>query len=894
VSPAERIYRLLLRVYPTAFRQRYQDELIELFRDRRDRHREAEGEPGIRFWIWVLRDLATSAWREWFHPTDSRDRDGRATRGGDGMATWVDDLGYAIRRLSKSPGFGTTATLILALGIGVSTTAFSFVNSLLFQPPPFDDPARVVLILEESEDGVPNSTSYPAYRDIQRMDEVFEAVAAHSTGQVFVEQEGAPVPLLAEYATASYLRVIGLAPSRGNWFDEVADEPTGPPLAVLTHKLWAVRLGGDPDVIGRTLRIGGRAVTVVGVGPEAFNGGTGPAAIDLWLSISAMGPTGGPARSLTRRQDHPFQVRARLAPAVTIARAADEIDRLAGELAATYPESNAGQGISVISLATNLATPDERAAVVPAATFVMAVVGLVLLIGTLNLANLLLVRSTARARELSVRLALGATRGRLVRLVLSEALVLAALGGLAGSLLAVGTLWGLGRLRVDVGLPASLDVTLDGRVVIFATVVTVAAGMLFGLIPAVRATSRGVAGPLSDEAGAMIGARRRFGLAGTLVAAQVTVSLLLLAVAAVFLESLARAHGSEPGFAWESTGYVTLGTRALDLDPDAAALLHERLRERLLALPEVSGVTVAATLPGRMFGSTTLMLGAALRGVDSPTEVPWNYVTPDFFGVMRIPVLFGRSFRLDDVGADPVAIASEMMALTYWGRTDIVGETYRAESAPDVAVEIVGVVGDVPIRALGEAPRPAIYFPTRGALATPHYLFSAAGRPDAALAPIRAAVAEVDSRILVLAAAPMRRHLGDTLERQRLAGLVLAGLGALALVLAVLGVYGVVSFAVSRRRHEVGIRVALGAGRDSVVRLFVRDVAAIVGVGALVGVGLSVPLSRMVGQLFAGGPGTPLAVAAPAALLLVTALVATVIPAARAARGDPTLALRRE
>jgi len=889
----EHAYRLLLRLYPRAFRERYGAELLELYRHRRAQTAQ-DGVGGMpRFWLRLLRDTLGTAWRERARPVPGRGRN-RTTSGGDGVMGWMDDVRYAGRRLRRSPLFAATAVLILTLAIGVNTTAFSVVNALLFRAPPFEDPERVVLVLQGSDDGVASSTSYPAYLDMRRYDDVFADVSAYNPNQAFLEQDGTVVPILVEYASSSYLSVLGLSPARGRWLDASGDDPNGPPTAVLSHKMWSERLGSDPDVVGTDLSIGGRSVAVIGVGPETYNGGFGPAAIDLWLSISAMGPTGGPVASLERREDHPFQVRARLREGVALADATAAMSRLADELAATYPELDADRGIFVLPVVRYPAGPGVRQAVMPAATLTMTVVALVLLIGTMNLANLLVVRTSARAQELAVRLALGADRRRLVRVVLTEALLLAGVGGLGAVVLSATILGYVRNTRFDLGLPASFDVGLDARVLGFAAVASVAAGLLFGLLPAWRATARPIRGSLTDASFEAIGARRRFGLTGALVAAQVAASLLLLAVAGVFVESLARAQGAEPGFDWARTGYVAVNVQPLDLDADAAVALTGRLREAIEGRPEVERVTVSALLPGRMFGTTTLLLGSGRGEVDRPREIPWNRVTPGFFETLGIPLVAGRTFEEADLVGPPVAIVSEAMARAYWGRTDVVGQSYRAESAPDEPIEIVGVVGDVPTRSLGEPPRPSTYYPDAGALQYPVYLFVANGPPDGAIAAIRAAVDEVDDRILIRGAAPMRHHLAETLGPQRVAGVLLGSLGALALLLAVLGVYGVVSFAVSRRRHEVGIRMALGAGGQSVVRLFARDVGVVVGLGALLGTLLAIPASALVGALFTGGGASPRSVAAAAVLLLGTALVATVIPAGRAARTDPTLALRRE
>lgn len=809
------------------------------------------------------------------------------------MRGWIDDFGYAGRRLARSPGFSATALVILVLGIGVNTTAFSVVNSLLFQPPPFENPEAVVAVLQDSDDGRPNSTSYPAFEDIRRTEGIFESVSAFMTNGVFLEQDGALVSILAEFSTTQYMDVLGLAPTRGRWFDATEDDPSGSPAAVLTHKMWNDRLGADPDILGSTLRIGGAAVTVVGVGPEEFNGGFGPAAVDLWLSISAIRPTGGRVASLGRREDHPFTVRARLLQGVTIDQARVSMERLAAELEATYPILNTGRRMNVISAQRRL-DPESYSRIAPAAGLIMGVVILVLIMGTMNLANLLLVRTTSRGREIAVRLALGAGRGRLIRVVLSEALLLAFVGGAGGLAVAWWSVDTLTRARLDFGFPVSLDIHLDASVLAFTAAISMLTGLVFGLVPALRVTSRDVGASLRDEAGLKIGARGRFGLTGILVVGQVAVSLLLLAVASVFVESLARARGADPGIAWERTSFAQVSLAPLELDFPSRMAMYERIEEEIEAIPEISEATMAAMLPAAQFGTSTLLVGSGVSGIDTPTEVAWNVVTEDYFEMLEVPVLHGRAFGAADGGGAEVALVSEAMARAYWGRSDVVGEFFHHENSPDTPVEIVGVVGDIVVRTLGEAPTPSFYRPSaQWGLGNPSVLFLTESH-GSAVAAIRETLRAIDPRILLLRTSEMETHLGDTMVRQRLAGVVLTTLGLLALLLAVLGVYGVVSFAVSQRQREVGIRIALGAGQHSVVRLFVRDVAGVVIAGALIGLAVAIPAGRLIGQEFTGAAGSPVLIVGVGALLVSTALLATLIPAVRASRTDPRDTLRQE
>lgn len=894
----ERLYSALLSAFPerTLEEPGFRDEMLDGYRHLRNSELRRGGLfAGLKLWTAVGRDIAVAAWREHRDPLDQRGRrPGRMDKGGDGMRGYLDDLVYAARRLKRSPAFAITALAILGLGIGVNVTAFSIVNALLLQPPPFADPDNVVLVLQGDDGGNPSSTSYPAYEDMREYS-VFESVSSFYIDQAFLGRPGETLsPILIEYASASYLDVVGLTPSRGAWFENAHDDPLGAPAAVVTHRMWSDRLGSDPGVLGSVITVNGGDVTVIGVGPVEFNGGRGPGAVDLWLSISALRSTGGRFASLQRRQDHPFAVRARLAPGVSLDAATVAMDALAAELAETYPTLNEGRGISVLSVQNTRVSPEVDAQLVPAAAFGMTVVVLVLLIGTLNLANLLLVRSTARAREIAVRLALGASRARVIRVVLAEAVLLAVLGGVSGYLIAV---WGAGalrRTRFDFVVQLMMDIRLDWKVAMFAATLSVAAGLVFGLIPALRATGRDVNATLRNDASARLGAQRRFGLTGSLVAGQVAASLLLVALAGVFVQSLGRAQAADVGFNWEETAYAQVNISPLGLEGEAATGAMDRLEERLEALPMITAVSRSMMLPAAQFGTTTLLLGAAIDGTDRPVEIPWNVVSPDFFSLLDIPLLDGRLLTDLDAEGARVAVVSESFAMTYFGRPDVVGEVYRSEGDPETPVEIVGVVGDAVVRALGESPTPSLYWPLIFSSSRMNLVFRYEGESAEALGAAQAAIKEVDSRIMVLRTQSMEDHLGATLVQQRLTGIVLSALGVLALVLAMIGVYGVVSVAVSQRRREVGIRIALGAASESVIGLFVRDIAAVVIVGAVIGCALAIPAASAAGRMFTGTPGTSLLAVGASGLLLLSSLLATVVPAARATSTDPTEALREE
>ncbi|MGI9627026.1 MAG: ABC transporter permease, partial [Longimicrobiales bacterium] len=685
----ERVYKLLIRAYPRAFRGEYEDQLLEMFRYRR-----AQGEAAggflwrIRFWRAIGQDLIKSA------VLDRRPRTEDRKRGGGEMGIVWQDFRQAGRRLLKTPGFTAAAILILCAGIGVNVAAFGVVNALLFQPPPFEEPHRLAELLQDSDGGGPNSTSYPAFQDIRDHEALFSSVAARAGSDGTLMLDDALVPIAIEYATATYLEVLGLAPGRGRWFEQEEDFLEGPPVAVVSHRMWSSRLAMDPEILGRQLRIDGTNVTVVGVGPEQYSGGVGPAVGDLWLSISAMDDVGGPAQSLERREDHPFRVIARLMPGVQFPDVVAGMDRLSSRLAQEFPEINRNRRIHVLPVTAVGA--EQQGRFVPGALLLMGVVGLVLLVATINLTNLLLVRSAARRKEIAVRLALGGSRSRLIRVLLSESIVLTAVGGALGFLLADLGLKYLRGVQLNFGVPLTLDVRMDMRVFAFALLVSGVTVLLAGLLPALRSTRTSTVARLNDKIGGSL--RRKHGVTGVLVATQMAASLLLLFTAGLFTQSLLKARVADPGFNTEGLALVRTDLRQLELSEDGLRTAYADLEERIEALPGVVEVTTAFQAPVAQQRTTTLLVNDDVDGGLRPVEVPWDLVGNDYFATLGVPLLHGRVFGERDGPSEPTMIVvNEAMARAFWGRTDVVGEMIARESEPESPREVIGVVGNVKV-----------------------------------------------------------------------------------------------------------------------------------------------------------------------------------------------------
>ncbi|NNM31756.1 MAG: FtsX-like permease family protein, partial [Gemmatimonadetes bacterium] len=499
------MFRALLRLYPDWFTEQHGDEMLEFLRARLARAPSAAAR--IRTWLGGAADVVRSAWAiRRSGLVDGKRRqagpNGRPPQQGGGglhMENWLQDLRHTVRHLTRSPGFTIGATLLLAVGLGANITVFSLVDALLFRPPPWDEPDRVVYVYQDSDEGEPSSSSFPAYRDMTD-ETVFAHVAATSPSSGTLERDGAPIPVETEFTTASMMSVLGLSPARGRWFDPEHDEVGSEMVAVISHPTWISAFGADPAVVGSTVRLNGQPVTVIGVGPEGLSSSFPPFVTDFWLSISTT-PIEGAFRvaNLDRRSDHWYQIRARLAPGVTVSQATSAMNAFADRLARGFPEFNRGRGVSVFPARDVRATPGQDAQLFQMGTLLSAVVATVLLLACANLANLLLVRGLTRSGEMAVRRAMGAGSARVARLFLLEATTLAAVGGALGLLL---TVWAIGAFPSTplAGLfPGAMDLRVDVRVMLYAMGLVLVTGALFGLVPALRAARRDVAGSLRDD-----------------------------------------------------------------------------------------------------------------------------------------------------------------------------------------------------------------------------------------------------------------------------------------------------------------------------------------------------------------------------------------------------------
>ena len=898
----EQLFRLLLRLYPAPFRRAYGEEMVELFRRRlADRQTGERTGTVMGLWVRVVGDVVRTTTGEWLgweavsdHPVRERSTEEREV----GMRNVIQELRDATRQLVRAPLFSLAAIAIVTLGIGANTAAFTIVNTFLFRPPPWEDPERVVNVYQDSDDGDPNSTSFPAYRDMATFDDVFEAVAASSSFTVTWETDEGPLPAAAEFVSSSYLQVFGLRPHMGRWFDEEHDWVGSGAYAVVSHRTWRTKMGADPGIVGRVLRFNGQPVTVLGVGPESFNGNVGVSVTDFWLSISSTVLNGSfQVANLDRRMDHWYDVKARLAPEVTVAQAQAAMDALATRLATEFPELNEGRDITVFAYGDVRLHPDVDAGLLPAAGVLLGVVGLVLLLACSNLANLLLVRGLSRAPEVAVRRALGASGARVARLFLLEALLLSSVGGVVGILAARWVVSLVPLLPIPLPLSGDVDLTMDHRVFLFTLFLVLVTGGLFGLVPALRSASADVSSALREDGRSASPGRRVSFFRNTMVVVQVAASIVLVIGSGLLLRTLANLQSADPGVDAERVAFLATSVTQAGFSAEEGAVVFEEVRERFEALPGVTHASLATRLPVQDRGgsSTTVIEGYDPPSGTGSVELIYSAVGPEYFETMGVPVLEGRAFTPQDGGdTAPVAIMNATAARRYWGGTSPIGRRIRPQSAPDFWIEVVGVVEDVRIRAMTESPTPMFYRPTsQWGLGSAYFVVRTDGDPATLAATLRSELRELRPALAINELGTLESHLRDGLAPSRIAAMVLGVFSALALLLASLGIYAVVSFAVARRSSELGIRIALGAARGKVLMMVLREIMVTVAIG--LGVGMSVAALAAVqleGVLFGMRGLDPTAFTGGALLLVLVAGFAAYLPARRAAVADPVVALR--
>jgi predicted permease len=829
------------------------------------------------------------------------------------MRSVLRDLKYAARGFRNNPGFAAVVILTLGLGIGSNAAIFSLMDQVLVRALPVRDPHRLVLL--DGPGAFRGRTfntmtfSYPMYADFREKNEVFSGVLARFPASMTVVWNGHAERVSGELVSGNYFEVLGVSPAWGRVFTAADDRtPGGHPVAVLSHGYWLRRFGGDPSVLNRTLVANGHPLTIVGVSAPGFNGLQVGGNADLMVPLMMKAQMTPTWNDLDNRRSRWLTVLGRLRPGVSPEQAEVQLNVLYRQINQQEMEA-----ISDVSESFRKRFVEKHLEVLPggrglsdlrqqfstALVVLMCMVGVVLLIACANVANLLVARAASRHKEIAVRLALGASRMRIVNQQLVESLLLAGCGAVVGLLLASWTGTLLLAAMPGTESARALSATPDGRVVLFTLVLAVITAVTFGVAPALHATRRAAASTLRDEAGSVAGGGRQARMRRGLVVGQVAMSMVLLAGAGLFARSLYNLRSVHPGFVIDRLLIFSIDPTLSGYVQARTQRLFDDLQQELSAVPGVRSVSMSemGILSGDQWGMTVRVDGyEAKEGEDMNPSV--DGIGPGYFNTTGIPLVAGREFTEKDVlGAPRVAIVNETMARRYWADTSPIGRRIAFGRDATADIEIVGVVKDVRSLDLREPQPRFIYLPYRqnDAVTQLTYYVRAAGDVASTATAVRQAVQRLDPNLPVYGLKTMEVQVGESLFVERMVAALSVVFGGLATLLAALGLYGVMSYAVARRTREIGVRMALGAERRGVLWLVLKEVALLGVLGVSAGLIAAFDLSRRVeSQLFGITPNDPMTLAAGGSLLLLVALTAGFIPARRATKIDPILALRAD
>jgi putative ABC transport system permease protein len=803
------------------------------------------------------------------------------------------DVRYGVRSLLKAPGFAAVAILTLALGIGANSAIFSFVDGVLLKPLPYPDPERILLLWEKPPGGGNNVVSAMNFLDWRSQSSSFTGVAAITGRSMTLSGTVEPTLMRVARVSAAYFDILGVKPKLGRTFASDEDTPGKEHVIVMSHRLWTTQFGGDAGIVGRSVTLDGEAYTIIGVLPEGsvfdrtFN--------QMWRPLAF---TAGERT----RNFHWLQVYARLKPGVSIEQARAEMDAIGGRIAQDFPDSNKGWGVSIVRYMDSIVGPQLRSSLY----VLLSAVGMLLLIGCANLANLTLARGTSREREVAVRASLGAGRGRLVRQFLTENIVLAAAGGIAG----IGVGYAFMRLLTIMlppfFLPAVANVVMDTRLLAFAFVLSVATGLIFGLAPALQATKPDLASAMKEGGRGSSGDTGRRRLRSALVVVEVALAFILLAGGGLLVRSFFQMMNVPLGF--DATNVLTLRLPIPgDRFPDGEQLntYVRSLVDRVRSVPGVRGAAAADALPLEGFNNGMPFLIAGRDAVDRANRQACGFkmVQADYFRVLGIQVIKGRPFTDRDVkGAPPVAVINQVMANRFFAGQDPIGQRVlvqeivpgKPQLGPEIPWEIVGLIADERTGSLEGTTRAGMYVPMEQSPSSfVSVVLRAEIEPEPLARAVTAAVHEVDKDQVVSDVRTLERIKTESAASNRLRTTLLAVFAGLAVLLSAIGIYGVISYTVAQRTHELGVRAALGASTGALLGMVLRNGMSLAGLGLVLGLAGALALTRLLATLLIGvGARDPLTLSASAAMLAAVALLACYVPARRAARLDPVAALR--
>jgi len=884
-----RVYRRLLTLYPSDFRRLFKDVLLQAFDDRHIEPRFGGTVGGLRLVLFLLRDFVTSV-----PLAHKRTHD---TRGVDGMMSdFLMDLRFSVHMLLKNPGFTVAAVTTLALGIGLNAATFSAVHGILLRPlPGAEHPEELVQVYREWAGIEFGSVSIPHYQDIRdRTDDVFESVALWGFEPVSISADGNSERTLAMLVSANFFQTYGAQPALGRAFIPGVEDvdPGAHPVTIISHGFWETRFASDPDVIGKTIAMNGHRFEIVGVAPADFNGPVSFAAPLVYLPVMMQNVLTPAFNAIVARGSNSMNVVGRLRDGTSIDRAAQSLEALLLQLREEFPDSYENQLGHTLVLQNEAGIhPSFGSAQLGMSAVIMVVVGLLLLIACVNVANLFLARARDRRREMGIRISLGAGRGRIIQQLLTESLLFSVIAGLAGLAIARVATRLLANFRPPIDGPFTFNVEMDSTVLLFTAAVSLASGFVFGMVPALQAarpeTVSAVKGEASDGAG-------RSRMSSALVVIQMALSLLLLISSGLFLRSLQAATQIDPGFeSPQNLAMASIDPSLQGYDEPRSREFWDRMLEDVASLPEVSGVALTLIVP---LGLSSSDRDVAIPGYEfaegERNSLHFTYVSEGYIEAMGIDLLEGRTFtRMDDAEGPPVIMVNARFADRFWPSESALGKTV---STAGKEWEIVGVVETGKYNSLGEDPTEFMYFPHRAIFRSDMTIVArTSGDPSLVLQQIRGLVREADPEMPVYNVRSMEDHMGIALLPARLGGSVLGLFGLLGLLLAAVGIYGVMAYSVAQRRQELGIRIALGADRASVIRLVLGEGLKLAVIGTALGVVAALGTSRLVqGLLYNVDALDPVAFTVVPTLLLAVAAVAVYLPARRAAAVDPMRALK--
>ena len=816
------------------------------------------------------------------------------------MRALLQDLRFALRQFRKSPGFALTTILTIALGIGGTTAIFSLVNTVLLRPLPFPEPNNLMSLASRNDrnpsasgnDG--NPLSYPDFFDWRSQNRSFSGLAGYHDSDFTLTGSGEPKHLMGHVVSSDFFRVLGVSPALGRDFTS-DDEKPGVRTVVLSHSLWESALGSSNGVVGRAITLNNRSYTVVGVMPKGFEFPIQNPAPMLWTSLGddAYDPAGEPMTA--ERGAHLLDVVGRLKPGLTIEQADADLEVIARNLQQQYPSTNLHFVGAVVTPELESMVGDTR----PALRILFGAVVFVLLIACANVAGLMLARSSRRRSEFAVRAALGANRNQLIRQMLVESTALGLCGGAVGVIFATALLRGLLRV-VPSDVPRLAQVSIDGSVLAFASVISLLTGLLFGVLPAWRTSRVNPASAMREGSRSATAGRGQHRLQNSLVIGQTAIGLVLLAGSGLLVRSFVQVLRVDPGFDRHNLLIASLSLPDSRYSSAQQTQFYQQLLTRVRALPGAQSASAGWPLP---LSATGMHIAFDLEGHPLPkgdqNAARVSIANPRFFAAMRIPLLRGREFQdTDDARATPVVIVNQSFARKFFSDQDPIGK-HISPGLSDGTVkngprEIIGVVADVRSGRLQKDPDPEYYLPFEQAVVmSPKLVIRTAGDPIALITPLRSTVAEIDKNLPLYDVKTFDEVFTQSAAQPRFQALLLTCFAAIALLLSAVGLYGLLSYVVVQRTLEIGLRIALGAQRGSVLGMILRKGLLLAGVGLTIGIALVLALNRLIGGLLFGvSPTDPLTFAAVSLVLLLVSFIASSLPAYRASTLDPMTTLR--